>query len=512
MRKHIALFLACIFYLSVLPVYSAPNWATYPYLNQGVKNLVVKESPWVDVRAYGAVGDNTTDDTAAIQAAIDNATTGTYYKPIYFPEGSYKVTSTLTVTNKVGVEFRGAGYKASIIKGVDISGPVLNIGGSRITMSDMQIYADNCTSAVWAYRTATQSGGDLRFQRVTFDGTPTACMLYFLGQEVNQFINCYIITRSDVLGYVSAQTDALSLSPPGLAAGDQSNTVTLFRGGNIWAYSKTPSGGSTTDASKAVKIYNGGNYTFDGVYFYAASPAESINLGNTTGNSTYSITVRNCRFEGDGYPVHMISQVDTLEFIGNSAYTATNPIYADNNAILVGSFIFGNEDYVTAGSNTYHLWTAIRSFIFSPMANVEMDYAQLSQVHAYAVTYNNASYPQSRTANVYEYATHLKKEYDQYKELSVVPYFGVNGVLAYPDGTNWNPSGLGKKPAFYTDGGNATGAWYQFPMVSDDYPPNTVPAANDSFGTAGTLAWNATHLYTAIADNTWKRVAWDNAW
>jgi hypothetical protein len=44
---------------------------------------------WVDVRTLGARGDNATDDTAALQAAIDA------HPVLYFPTGRYKVTDTL---------------------------------------------------------------------------------------------------------------------------------------------------------------------------------------------------------------------------------------------------------------------------------------------------------------------------------------------------------------------------------------------------------------------------------
>ena len=53
---------------------------------------------------YGAVGDGVTDDTAAIQAAI----TAGPNKTIFFPEGKYLVTSTLTVT-KQSMFFVGVG-------------------------------------------------------------------------------------------------------------------------------------------------------------------------------------------------------------------------------------------------------------------------------------------------------------------------------------------------------------------------------------------------------------------
>jgi len=50
----------------------------------------------VSVKDFGAVGDGTTDDTAAIQAAITYAV-ATIGNNIYFPKGTYKVTATLTI-------------------------------------------------------------------------------------------------------------------------------------------------------------------------------------------------------------------------------------------------------------------------------------------------------------------------------------------------------------------------------------------------------------------------------
>lgn len=46
-------------------------------------------SDWINVRVLGAKGDNTTDDTAAIQKAIDS------HRVVYFPTGFYRVTDTL---------------------------------------------------------------------------------------------------------------------------------------------------------------------------------------------------------------------------------------------------------------------------------------------------------------------------------------------------------------------------------------------------------------------------------
>jgi parallel beta-helix repeat protein len=54
--------------------------------------------PRHDVKAYGAVGDGSTDDTTAVQAAFTAvATTGGV---VYFPPGDYKITTKLTITNR----------------------------------------------------------------------------------------------------------------------------------------------------------------------------------------------------------------------------------------------------------------------------------------------------------------------------------------------------------------------------------------------------------------------------
>lgn len=72
---------------------------------------------FVTVKDFGAVGDGVTDDTAAIQAAINsqifsNRTGG----EVYFPVGTYKITSALIVLNASGVRLRGAGGNYSAAK------------------------------------------------------------------------------------------------------------------------------------------------------------------------------------------------------------------------------------------------------------------------------------------------------------------------------------------------------------------------------------------------------------
>lgn len=72
--------------LTSAPVRSIPNTSN--------------ELNWFNVKDYGAKGDNTTDDTAAIQAALTacNAVQG---GTVYVPRGNYKISAALTMYNHV---------------------------------------------------------------------------------------------------------------------------------------------------------------------------------------------------------------------------------------------------------------------------------------------------------------------------------------------------------------------------------------------------------------------------
>jgi hypothetical protein len=95
---------------------------------------------WVNVRDYGATGNGGTDDTAAINAAI-NAATGNASPAadtrfpvagVYLPPGIYKVTSDLQIQSVEGFALAGAGAELSILlaSGTGFKTAVLNIDGS----------------------------------------------------------------------------------------------------------------------------------------------------------------------------------------------------------------------------------------------------------------------------------------------------------------------------------------------------------------------------------------------
>lgn len=101
-----------------------------------LRNVVRKDSLSVNVKDYGAVGDDIANDTAAIQAAIAALPTGGGV--VFFPPGTYKITAAIALRNALTLQ--GAGGSASVIhqtstsahglSGVDILG--LSVKGLRV--------------------------------------------------------------------------------------------------------------------------------------------------------------------------------------------------------------------------------------------------------------------------------------------------------------------------------------------------------------------------------------------
>jgi hypothetical protein len=74
-----------------------------PFTGSVATNVEAKLAQYISVKDFGATGDGTTDDTAAIQAAINAG------HSIYIPAGTYRITSTLTAPSGTWLQGDGAG-------------------------------------------------------------------------------------------------------------------------------------------------------------------------------------------------------------------------------------------------------------------------------------------------------------------------------------------------------------------------------------------------------------------
>lgn len=80
---------------------SPARYEQLPKYPDGVTATTVGRVPFANVKDYGALGNGSTDDAAAIQAAADALTAG---GRLFFPAGTYIIGTTITLTRPVIVE------------------------------------------------------------------------------------------------------------------------------------------------------------------------------------------------------------------------------------------------------------------------------------------------------------------------------------------------------------------------------------------------------------------------
>lgn len=189
----------------------------------------------VSVKTYGAIGNGVHDDTSAIQTAITASITAKV--SLYFPGGTYKITSPLSFTSGP-LLLRGEGIGATILK------------------------ASGNFSAITTFGT---NAAQIEFQQMTFDtsGTTTRCVTFPQGNQTNVvFDTCSFIgdltgplVYSQAAGYCTWDNCTWSCNAAG--------TIAL----NIDGYNQN------------ITVNNG----------HAGGIGSGILISNTTNNATFGV-------------------------------------------------------------------------------------------------------------------------------------------------------------------------------------------------------------------------------
>jgi hypothetical protein len=110
---------------------------------------------WKSVKDFGAKGDGITDDTAAIQAALNalKNTTSNTWSTLYFPAGTYRITQQLSTARTTHTDYLGA----QIIGEDPSTTKIVWGGGAGATMLQWDAWYD-------------------KISRLTFDGNSTASL------------------------------------------------------------------------------------------------------------------------------------------------------------------------------------------------------------------------------------------------------------------------------------------------------------------------------------------------
>ena len=178
---------------------------------------VLQKEGSVNVRQFGAVGDGVTDDTAAIQAAID-ARLG----PVYLPIGTYLTTSPIELRHNTVL--RGAGQydhptaNASTILGAHTGSAILL---SQLTLNaiveQLNLVGDQTTTpktAIAHGRSSSASSGNTVYRNLQVSGYFSVAAIYNIASEGNVYnkINVTIEGGGAIYGMYISQADVLSVA------------------------------------------------------------------------------------------------------------------------------------------------------------------------------------------------------------------------------------------------------------------------------------------------------------
>ena len=161
---------------------------------------------FVNVKTFGAIGDGVTDDTSAIQAAVDDCFGRTespnsgaraqLNKPLYFPQGTYKTMAPIVLTNVRGGHIFGAGRFATTVKNAGGTS-VFRTNGFEYSRIEMMRLSAAAKSADVLDLDWTNTGGTAlqsnTFADMFFDGGAIGVNIGksgFMGSE-NLFLNCF---------------------------------------------------------------------------------------------------------------------------------------------------------------------------------------------------------------------------------------------------------------------------------------------------------------------------------
>ena len=117
----------------------------------------------VNAKWFGATGDGVTDDTTAIQDAIDVLQASTYGGTVYIPDGVYIISSELLITDTGGqipVAISGSGRISTVLKYTLSTGNCIRVLSDHCVITDITIDTSQATStATGIYLKDTSGSG-----------------------------------------------------------------------------------------------------------------------------------------------------------------------------------------------------------------------------------------------------------------------------------------------------------------------------------------------------------------
>ena len=249
--------------------------------------LLPETSGFISVMQGGAVGNGSTDDYAAIQAAI-NYGLSLGGATIYFPAGTYKVNTTPTITHGKGINLLGEGPDRSIISAGAFPA-MATVGYWRSRVTGIGFWCDGNTTG-GAFQLDGEPDGSFGSQGIVF----TNC--YFFGNYSSKyaFTNCRVAGGSGQgsenvwIGCGFAGTRAVAGDAAFLCNGSNALNNTIL-GCNFQAFTT----GVLVTAGNVDVLHCG----FQAIYAYDNIVNGGYDVDNSSGTSGDTVTMTGCRTE-----------------------------------------------------------------------------------------------------------------------------------------------------------------------------------------------------------------------
>ena len=333
--------MACALIVSPVLAQSPGNFSTLSTTGtatMGGAVLACSGQPWIDVKCNGATGDDSHDDTSAIQTTIATAITNNW--PVHIPSGTYKVTSGLVIdyAGQAAKGFRLISEGATIDGVAVASGPVLKVqcsGGTPSSPAGCFYFKEEGTLAVTANTPGyavvigksdfSDAHNSLKVDHLVVNNASTSSAAG--GLQLNYVLDGDIYAVADSAGGAAGialeQTQFSRISGAGSAAGT-GGAAMLLENGADFANTVFAFDFEVAPTCLAITANHDGQNSFVSPYFNCPTAVNATaSTRNLLINPTYAGLVTNRGPQATGIEIVGTGSWSAWQFPSAASYTAS---------------------------------------------------------------------------------------------------------------------------------------------------------------------------------------------